>query len=76
MTGLRACPSAKALVEVILAKDPSWREGVEALVNAHTAYVGVLMLLPQGRDVSVARTEAETSFAWALKALGDQVLRD
>lgn len=72
----RLCPSARALVKALRAEAPgSVIAEVDALVSAHLAFAAAIANLSgRQKDKSEAVTDHNAAFAWALKAVCDDVL--
>lgn len=80
---LNVCPSASAVMKAINLKKPELAETLVTLAESHSTFVSTVHKLREKtssskmkRDLSVAITQAEDAFAWALKGIGDDVLRD
>jgi hypothetical protein len=76
MAGSTLCPSAIALLQAITARKPEIAEDLFALAKSHSDFVSMLHLIgPKGREMALAATKAEEAFSWALKSIGDEVLK-
>ena len=77
MGGMNICPSARVLVDAIVASGKARAYEIEHLmdaIKAHATFVFAVQRLTMCRDYSLAVTHAEDAFARILKGMADDVL--
>ena len=77
MGSMNICPSAAVVVRAIIEKKPELSEKMGRLVKSHMDFIFAIGGFgTRDRDMSLAETNAEQAFAWALKSIGDNVLEE
>lgn len=77
MAGVNLCKGAKVVIDRLCSVRGDKSCEFVSLAQKHHEFIGLLKnLCGTSRDVSVAITNSETAFAWALKALCETYIPD
>lgn len=77
MGAVNICQSAAVVVRAIIDKKPELAAKMGTLVQSHMGFMFAIGDFgPRDRDMSLAATNAEQAFAWALKSIADDVLEE